>query len=57
VAGALGLEFLRADRAHAARRSRGLTGAAELAALPAHAFVINAARGGIIDETALHDAR
>jgi D-3-phosphoglycerate dehydrogenase len=36
--------------------SRGLIGAAELAALPAHAFVINAARGGIIDETALHDA-
>jgi D-3-phosphoglycerate dehydrogenase len=36
--------------------SRGLIGAAELAALPAHAFVINAARGGIIDEAALHDA-
>jgi D-3-phosphoglycerate dehydrogenase len=36
--------------------SRGLIGAAELAALPAHAFVINAARGGIVDETALHDA-
>ena len=36
--------------------SRSLIGAAELAALPAHAFVINAARGGIIDETALHDA-
>jgi D-3-phosphoglycerate dehydrogenase len=36
--------------------SRALIGAAELAALPAHAFVINAARGGIIDETALHDA-
>ncbi len=35
--------------------SRGLIGAAELAALPAHAFVINAARGGIIDEAALHD--
>ena len=36
--------------------SRGLIGAAELAALPAHAFVINAARGGIVDERALHDA-
>jgi D-3-phosphoglycerate dehydrogenase len=36
--------------------SRGLIGSAELAALPAHAFVINAARGGIVDEAALHDA-
>jgi D-3-phosphoglycerate dehydrogenase / 2-oxoglutarate reductase len=36
--------------------SRSLIGSAELAALPAHAFVINAARGGIVDETALHDA-
>jgi D-3-phosphoglycerate dehydrogenase len=36
--------------------SRGLIGAAELSALPAHAFVINAARGGIVDETALHAA-
>jgi D-3-phosphoglycerate dehydrogenase / 2-oxoglutarate reductase len=36
--------------------SRGLIGAAELAALPPHAFVINAARGGIIDEPALYDA-
>jgi D-3-phosphoglycerate dehydrogenase / 2-oxoglutarate reductase len=36
--------------------SRGLIGAAELAALPPHAFVINAARGGIVDEAALHDA-
>jgi D-3-phosphoglycerate dehydrogenase len=36
--------------------SRGLIGAPELAALPDHAFVINAARGGIVDETALHDA-
>ena len=36
--------------------SRSLIGAAELAALPQHAFVINAARGGIIDETALYDA-
>lgn len=36
--------------------SRALIGSAELEALPAHAFVINAARGGIIDEAALHDA-
>ena len=36
--------------------SRGLIGATELAALPDHAFVINAARGGIVDESALHDA-
>jgi D-3-phosphoglycerate dehydrogenase len=36
--------------------SKSLIGFAELAALPAHAFVINAARGGIIDETALHEA-
>jgi D-3-phosphoglycerate dehydrogenase len=36
--------------------SRGLIGSSELAALPAHAFVINAARGGIVDEAALHDA-
>jgi D-3-phosphoglycerate dehydrogenase len=36
--------------------SRGLIGREELAALPDHAFVINAARGGIIDEAALHDA-
>jgi D-3-phosphoglycerate dehydrogenase len=36
--------------------SRGLIGTAELDALPAHAFVINAARGGIVDETALHEA-
>jgi D-3-phosphoglycerate dehydrogenase / 2-oxoglutarate reductase len=36
--------------------SKSLVGAKELAALPAHAFVINAARGGIIDEEALHDA-
>jgi D-3-phosphoglycerate dehydrogenase len=36
--------------------SRGLIGAAELQALPAHAFVTNAARGGIVDEAALHDA-
>jgi D-3-phosphoglycerate dehydrogenase len=36
--------------------SRSLIGAAELQALPAHAFVINAARGGIVDEAALYDA-
>jgi hypothetical protein len=36
--------------------SRGLIGSAELAALPQHAFVINAARGGIIDESSLYDA-
>lgn len=33
-----------------------LIGAAELAALPEHAFLINVARGGIMDETALLDA-
>jgi D-3-phosphoglycerate dehydrogenase len=36
--------------------SKSLIGANELSRLPAHAFVINAARGGIIDEPALHDA-
>lgn len=36
--------------------TRHLIGAAELAALPAHAIVINCARGGIIDEQALADA-
>ena len=36
--------------------SRSLIGAQELSRLPAHAFVINAARGGIIDEPALYDA-
>jgi D-3-phosphoglycerate dehydrogenase len=36
--------------------SRALIGAAELAALPPHAFVINAARGGIVDEAALYEA-
>ncbi|MGH6917329.1 MAG: hydroxyacid dehydrogenase [Geminicoccaceae bacterium] len=39
-----------------AAESRHLIGAAELAALPAHALVINCARGGIIDEAALHEA-
>jgi D-3-phosphoglycerate dehydrogenase / 2-oxoglutarate reductase len=39
-----------------AAESRHLIGAAELAALPAHALVINCARGGIIDEDALHAA-
>ncbi len=36
--------------------SRHMIGEAELAALPRHAFVINCARGGIVDEAALHDA-
>ena len=33
--------------------TRGLLGQAELEALPAGSFVVNAARGGIVDETAL----
>ncbi len=33
-----------------------LIGEAELSALPDHAFLINCARGGIVDETALHAA-
>ena len=33
--------------------THGLIGAAELALLPAHAVIINTARGGLIDETAL----
>jgi len=36
--------------------TRGLVGAKELALLPKGAFVINAARGGIIDEAALLEA-
>jgi D-3-phosphoglycerate dehydrogenase len=36
--------------------SRSLIGAQELSRLPPHAFVIDAARGGIIDEPALHNA-
>jgi D-3-phosphoglycerate dehydrogenase len=36
--------------------SRSLIGAEELFRLPSHAFVINAARGGIIDEPALYEA-
>jgi D-3-phosphoglycerate dehydrogenase len=39
-----------------AAESRHLIGAAELAALPSHALVINCARGGIIDEGALRQA-
>jgi D-3-phosphoglycerate dehydrogenase / 2-oxoglutarate reductase len=39
-----------------ADESRHLIGSSELAALPAHALVINCARGGIIDEDALHEA-
>lgn len=34
----------------------GMIGSRELALLPAGAVVVNAARGGIIDEAALHDA-
>jgi D-3-phosphoglycerate dehydrogenase len=36
--------------------SRHLIGAAELAALPDHALVVNCARGGIVDEDALYSA-
>ncbi len=36
--------------------TRGLIGRLELAALPAHAIIINCARGGIVDELALADA-
>lgn len=36
--------------------TRGLIGAAELAAMPEGAFVVNIARGGIVDETALMEA-
>jgi D-3-phosphoglycerate dehydrogenase len=39
-----------------ASESRHMIGAAELAALPDHALVINCARGGIVDEDALYDA-
>jgi D-3-phosphoglycerate dehydrogenase / 2-oxoglutarate reductase len=38
------------------RETRGMIGAAELAALPERAIVINTARGGIIDEAALVEA-
>lgn len=34
----------------------GMIAAAELAALPAHAIMINCARGGLVDEAALHAA-
>ena len=36
--------------------TRGLIGAAELAKLPRGALVVNAARGGLVDEEALHAA-
>ena len=36
--------------------SRHMIGRAELAALPDHAFVVNCARGGIVDEDALYEA-
>jgi D-3-phosphoglycerate dehydrogenase len=36
--------------------TQDLIGEQELAALPSHAFVINCARGGIVDERALHRA-
>jgi glycerate dehydrogenase len=36
--------------------TRGLIGEAELALLPPHAILINTARGGIVDETALANA-
>lgn len=36
--------------------SRHMIGKSELSALPAHAYVINCARGGIVDEEALHEA-
>ncbi len=36
--------------------TRGLIGAAELAKLPRGAIVVNAARGGLVDEPALHAA-
>ena len=37
-------------------QTRHLLGAAALAALPAHAIVINIARGGVVDHAALYDA-
>lgn len=37
-------------------KTRGLIGAAELARMKSSAYLINTARGGIVDEVALHDA-
>jgi phosphoglycerate dehydrogenase-like enzyme len=39
-----------------AESTRGLIGAAELAAMPPHAIIVNVGRGPVIDEDALYDA-
>src|SRR5205807_5315063 len=38
------------------RTSRSLIGARELALMPSHAYLLNTARGGVVDERALADA-